>query len=148
MTDTAGTDTDEGVRTEAQVTIRRAPKYPVFLALGGVVGLIGTAILTASFPVDRSIGFAAMFGYFCVYGVPFGVALGGFLALILDRRATRRARAATAERVNVELPPEPEEPDVAPVAEPLEYEAVPVESAQSDVQRAQPDVESAQSEQK
>ena len=51
------------------------------------------------------VGFAATYGYFCLYGVPAGVVLGALLGLALDRRSLRRARLVTAEREQIETPP-------------------------------------------
>ena len=89
---------------ETQLTIRRAPKIPAFLIVGGGVGAIATFILTALFPVDPQVGFAALFGYFALFGVTGGVLLGALLALILDRVATRRARTARVTRETIETP--------------------------------------------
>lgn len=87
---------------EAEVTVRRIPKYSRFLALGAGLGAIVTFILTASFPADPAIGFGPLFGYFLIYGVPAGVVFGALVALGLDLLLRRRARAATAERTIVE----------------------------------------------
>ncbi|MBH0053060.1 hypothetical protein I6E74_02610 [Salinibacterium sp. SWN139] len=84
------------------VSIRRVPKYGAFMTVGGGVGAIVTFILTMSFPVDGSVGFGALFGYFSLFGIPAGVALGAVLALILDRVSSRRAKTATAEHETVE----------------------------------------------
>ncbi|MHB1171009.1 MAG: hypothetical protein ACYCZY_00645 [Lacisediminihabitans sp.] len=96
------TDALDGVSTETEVSIRRAPKYPAFLIVGAGLGAVGTFVVTALYPADPAIGFAALFGYFALYGVPLGVMLGGFLAILLDRRATRRAHEVRAELVSVE----------------------------------------------
>jgi len=80
---------------ETEVRIRRAPKYPAFMIVGGGIGAIITFILTASFPVDPKVGFAALFGYFALYGVTGGVLVGALLALLFDRVLLRRARPAT-----------------------------------------------------
>ena len=80
---------------ETEVRIRRAPKYPAFIIVGGGIGAIVTFILTASFPVDPKVGFAALFGYFALYGVTAGVLVGAVLALLFDRALLRRARPAT-----------------------------------------------------
>jgi hypothetical protein len=94
MSDTDGTDNfDAANETEAQ--IRRAPKFPAFMIVGGGLGAIVTFIATALNPVDPAVGFAALFGYFALYGVTAGVVIGGVIALILDRVGTRRARPAT-----------------------------------------------------
>jgi hypothetical protein len=101
-------DMSEGASTPAEVSIRRAPKIPVFLVLGAVLGALATLILTALQPADPAIGFPALFGYFCIYGVPFGAVVGGVVAILLDRRATRHARRLTAEHFTVEAPAEPD----------------------------------------
>ena len=102
---TATGATATGANT-VDVTIRRAPKIPVFLVLGALVGLVGTLIVTALQPADPAIGFAALFGYFSIYGIPLGVVLGGFLAILLDRVSARRAKSVTAEQTTVDLLPE------------------------------------------
>ena len=98
--------------SEAEVSIRRAPKVPVFLVLGGLIGGIVSAAITSAFPVDEKIGYAATVGYFLLYGIPIGIVLGALLALILDRISLRRARTIVAERVTVDPLPydEPDEP--------------------------------------
>jgi NhaP-type Na+/H+ or K+/H+ antiporter len=92
--------------TTTEVRVRRAPRLPVFLVLGAVVGAILTLIATATIGhVDPKVGFAATFGYFCVFGVPAGIALGALVGLLLDRRSQRRARVVSAEYELVESPP-------------------------------------------
>lgn len=85
-----------------QATVRRAPKIPAFMIVGGGLGAIATFILTALFPADPAIGFGATFGYFALFGIPAGVVLGAVLALILDRISTRRAMTVdvAVERVD------------------------------------------------
>ncbi len=105
------------------VTIRRAPKIPVFLVLGALVGFFGTLIVTALQPADPAVGFVALFGYFCIYGIPLGIVLGGILAIVLDRVSVRRAQSVTAEQTTVEAPPEPiraESDKIDEDAEPIE----------------------------
>jgi len=80
-----------------QVTVRRAPKYPAFMIVGGGIGAIVTFILTALYPVDPLVGFGPTFAYFCLFGVPLGVVIGAVLAIILDRRSTKRSRTASVE---------------------------------------------------
>lgn len=86
---------DQDAANESEVRIRRAPKYAAFIIVGGGVGAIVTFILTASFPVDPLVGFAALFGYFALFGVTAGVLVGAILALIFDRAGLRRSRPAT-----------------------------------------------------
>ncbi len=85
-----------------EARIRRAPRIGRFLFLGAAVGVIGTLILTSLYPADPNIGFPALFGYFALYGVPIGVALGAMLALVLDRLSVRRTRTVTVEREHIE----------------------------------------------
>ena len=105
------------------VTIRRAPKIPVFLVLGALVGFFGTLIVTALQPADPAVGFPALFGYFCIYGIPLGIVLGGILAVVLDRVSLRRAHRVTAEQTTVEPEPAPTGVDRTEIdddAEPIE----------------------------
>jgi hypothetical protein len=92
------------------VRIRRAPKFGVFLALGGVVGVIVALILTASFPIDQNVGFGPTFGYFAIYGVVLGVLVGAVLAVILDRVASHRSKLVTASVDRLTLPDEDDAP--------------------------------------
>jgi hypothetical protein len=95
----------------ANVRIRRAPKIPVFLVLGGVLGAVLTLIVTALFPADPSVGFAALYGYFVLYGVPLGVVLGALVAFGFDRASERRAASVTAELTTVDPMPDTDQPD-------------------------------------
>jgi NhaP-type Na+/H+ or K+/H+ antiporter len=74
------------------------------MIVGGGIGAIVTFILTAQFPVDPSVGFPALFGYFCLFGVPAGVVVGAVLAMLFDRASLRRAKSVQAEVVQVEVP--------------------------------------------
>ena len=93
---------------ETPVRIRRAPRFGAFVVLGAVIGLIVSLILTASFPIDDSVGFAATFGYFAIYGLVAGVLLGSIVALIFDRVYAGRAKTLNV-RIDV-LQPAPDDP--------------------------------------
>jgi hypothetical protein len=88
------------------VRIRRAPKFGVFLGLGGVLGILVALILTVSFPVDDSVGFGPTFGYFAVYGIVLGVLVGAVFAIVLDRISSRMARTVTVSVDRLEVPDE------------------------------------------
>ena len=103
----------EGTTVKTEASIRRAPRVPVFLILGALVGFIVTLALTASFPSDPAVGFPATFGYFLLYGVPAGIVLGAIVAVVLDRVSARRAKQVTFELTTVD--PLPEDEDTAPV---------------------------------
>jgi hypothetical protein len=91
--------------TPTEVTIRRAPKYPIFLILGGALGSIATLVLTMLQPADPLVGYPALFGYFLLYGLPTGVALGALVAIVLDFISRRTAKRATAELTHETAPP-------------------------------------------
>lgn len=94
-------DADEEERTA--VTIRRAPRFSVFVFVGAVLGLLATLILTSLFPADPAIGFGATVGYFALFGVPIGGILGAIVAIVMDRRASRRAAQVVAGRLEVRV---------------------------------------------
>lgn len=96
-------------QTQTEVRVRRAPKFGAFIAVGAVVGALVTLVLTSLYPADPNVGFPALFAYFSLFGVSAGVALGALLALILDRRSSKRSKIVEAEREAVETAPEPAE---------------------------------------
>ena len=98
---------DEQAETVSQdeVRIRRVPKYPTFIILGGAVGAIVTLALTLSQPADPSVGYPALLGYFLLFGIPAGIVVGALLALLLDRISSRRAKSLTAEHTVVDAAP-------------------------------------------
>lgn len=77
-----------------EASIRRAPRFGVFVGLGIVVGVLVSLILTGLYPADPKVGFAATAGYFALYGIVGGALLGALVAIgfdVLSRRGTRRA---------------------------------------------------------
>lgn len=87
------------------VQVRRAPKIPAFMVVGGLLGFLATLIATSLFPADPLVGFAALLGYFSIYGVTAGVLLGAITGVVLDRRSQKRARTLQAERQVVDAAP-------------------------------------------
>ncbi len=95
-------DEPQGTTAPDQVRIRRAPRVPIFLVLGAVLGAVVTLVVTLSRPIDPSVGFGPLYGYFLLYGVPAGLVVGGLVAVLLDRVASRRARTVVMERESTE----------------------------------------------
>ncbi|MGV8970370.1 MAG: hypothetical protein ACOH1J_07970 [Microbacteriaceae bacterium] len=87
-----------------EVRIRRAPKLPAFMIVGGGLGAIATYVATSLFPIDPQVGFAALFGYFALFGITAGVVLGAVIALVIDRVGLSRARNVTVERETIITP--------------------------------------------
>ncbi|MFC0680470.1 hypothetical protein ACFFGH_21775 [Lysobacter korlensis] len=117
MTDDGGADRDE-------VRVRRTPKYPAFLTIGGGIGAIVAFTLTATREVDPEVGFLQMFLFLALFGITIGMLLAGITALIFERVYARRTTTVTAERSEITAPSHP------PVAEPA-IETLPAE-AQAD----------------
>jgi hypothetical protein len=78
-----------------QVTIRRAPRLWSFMVTGALAGIVVALVLTAANPVDPKVGFGATFGFFAVFGVGIGLALGGIIGVALDRAS--RSTGGVAE---------------------------------------------------
>ena len=87
-----------------RVRIRRAPKFSVFLVLGVLVGVFVSLILTASFPIDPTVGFGATFGYFAIYGFVGGLLLGSIVALIFDRVLSRGSKTVRVTVDSLQVP--------------------------------------------
>jgi hypothetical protein len=88
------------------VVVHHSPRYGHFLAIGIVVGLIAAAALTFLSGLDddpggpMSTGVGGVLRVFAVYAavcVGVGLLVMGLLAITLDRRSLKRARAAHAE---------------------------------------------------
>jgi hypothetical protein len=94
---------------QTSVRIRRVPKFSVFIVLGAVVGELVTIILVSSFPIDPTVGFAAVLGYLSIYGLTAGVLVGAVVAIILDRVLSRRAKTVTATVARLEPDDDPRE---------------------------------------
>lgn len=95
------------VESPDEVTIRRAPKFGVFILGGAVLGFLATlVIVTLTMDIDRGdqqdASFGTLVGYFSLWGVTIGAFAGALVAIVLDRVLARRAARLTAERVAVE----------------------------------------------
>lgn len=98
--------------------MRRAPKFGAFIVVGAGIALVATLIATAQFPADPNVGFATLVAYFCLFTVPAGAALGAVIALLIDRRSTRRAKTLAAEEETVIAPAQPQLPEEPEATQP------------------------------
>ena len=97
-----------------EVRVRRAPKYPVFIFAGVILGVVVTFVAVALAPGNGDgTPFLQAFGYFVLYGIALGALLGAIVAVILDGIANRRARSIATERTVVETPEATETPEAA-----------------------------------
>lgn len=89
--------------------VRRAPKFSVFLLLGGAVGILVALILTFTFngtdEVSPNTGVVysqgQVFGFLLLICIPVGLALAAVVALLLDRRSRGRSRQVTVDHESV-----------------------------------------------
>jgi cytochrome c-type biogenesis protein CcmH/NrfF len=90
-----------------EATVRHVPRYGVFMGLGVVLGIIAAAILTftGSFEESQALDVvyppAQVFGFLLLWTAPIGLALGGVVALILERTGRRRDRIVRVERETI-----------------------------------------------
>ncbi|MDR6866494.1 hypothetical protein J2Y69_001087 [Microbacterium resistens] len=96
------------VRDESvEARVRRAPRWGVFLGAGVVLGVIAAVVLAAvgSNEPSEALGVVypvgQVFGFLLLWTVPAGVALGGLVALILDRATRRTERTVRVEHETV-----------------------------------------------
>ncbi|HWV48333.1 MAG TPA: potassium transporter Trk [Microbacterium sp.] len=97
------TDSHETV----EATVRRVPRFGVFMGLGIVLGIIAAGIVTmvGSYEESAALGVvyppAQVFGFALLWTVPIGLALGGVVALILERTARRHDRVVRVDHETV-----------------------------------------------
>ncbi|MET0843943.1 MAG: hypothetical protein ABWY23_08825 [Mycetocola sp.] len=97
------------------VRVRRTPKFANFVLLGALFGAIAAFVLTVAIPPDaeyaRANGFAEysqlqIFGFLLLIGLVVGIAIALTVAILLDRRNSRRSTVVEADRVDVREVPE------------------------------------------
>lgn len=95
------------VHSTVEAKIRPVPRYGVFMVTGVVLGVIVAGILTLVGSYEKSAVLGVVyppgqvFGFALLWTVPIGIALGGIIAVILDRAARRHARIVTVEHEHV-----------------------------------------------
>ena len=83
-----------------EVTVRRAPKFVPFMALGAILGFLAALVLAYTGPEDPTLTRESVLGFFTVaFALP-GLLLAALLVLVIDRRSIRRAERARAERTD------------------------------------------------
>ena len=81
-----------------EATVRRVPRFGVFMGIGVVLGVIAAGILTmvGSYEPSEAVNVVyppgQVFGFLLLWTVPAGLALGGVVGLIFDRLSRRHLR--------------------------------------------------------
>ncbi|MGN7966943.1 potassium transporter Trk [Microbacterium sp. 22179] len=106
-----------------EATVRHVPRYGVFMGIGVVLGVIAAGILTftGSFEESQALDVVyppgQVFGFLLLWTVPIGIALGGVVALILERTGRRHDRVVRVDRETIiEIHDEAPEAQAAPEA--------------------------------
>jgi hypothetical protein len=92
-----------------RVRMRRAPKFSVFVIAGAGLGVLVALILTFAFSgtegVSPNTGLiytqGQVFGFLALICVVVGVGVGAIVALLLDRRSSRRTREVIVDHLSV-----------------------------------------------
>ena len=94
-------------RETVEATVRRVPRYGVFMGIGVVLGIVAAGLLTMAGTYDPSKVLdvvyppGQVFGFALLWTVPIGLALGGVVALILERVARRHDRVVQVDRETI-----------------------------------------------
>lgn len=80
----------------AQLTVRRAPSIPAFAIIGLILGLIVAFVVTLLGPENENYTFGAVYGIMAVIFGTACTALFIVLALLLDRRSSKRPKVYDA----------------------------------------------------
>lgn len=100
-----------------EATVRHVPRYGVFMGLGVVLGIIVAAILTFAGSFEESGALdvvyppSQVFGFLLLWTVPIGLALGGVVALVLERTGRRHDRVVRVDRETIIAVDEPVDED-------------------------------------
>lgn len=86
------------------VTVRRSPRYGVFMGLGALLGAVAGWIFAASMPpalneAGERVDTTPVIGLMLVVGFVAGGAIGAIVAIVIDRALAKRATPMTAEHV-------------------------------------------------
>jgi hypothetical protein len=73
-----------------RVRVRRAPKYQAFIGVGAALGLLIALVSGFTGEVNADFSRAQLVGYLAIGFCLFGAALGGLVAILIERRAGRR----------------------------------------------------------
>lgn len=97
-------------------TVRRVPRYSVFMTLGAILGIVVAFLLTVGGSGGFSVlmggempttstgvqySFGQVFGFAILYLVPVGIAVGALAAVLIERLARRHDRVVRVDRETI-----------------------------------------------
>lgn len=93
--------------------VRRSPRYAIFFVVGAILGILAALVLTFAFDGTQQkspstqvlYSTSQVFGFLCLVCIPIGMAVLGAVALILDRRLSRRQHEVRVDHERVEIDP-------------------------------------------
>lgn len=94
-------------RTPIEATVRRVPRYGVFMSIGAVLGIIAAGIVTmvGSYEPSGALNVVyppgQVFGFALLWMVPIGLAVGGLVAIAIERVARRHDRVVQVDRETI-----------------------------------------------
>ena len=88
-----------------EITVRRAPRFVPFLALGVIAGFIAALFVAYGGAEDPNFTRSATLGFFTMMFAMPGLVLGALAALILDWVSVRKTRRATVESMDSDAAP-------------------------------------------
>ncbi len=96
----------EKTRETTTATVRRVPRYSVFMGLGAILGALVALVLTLLGEGGRSATGVAystgqVLGFALLYLVPIGIAVGALVAILLERFARRHDRVVRVDRERI-----------------------------------------------
>lgn len=88
------------MKDQIDVSVRRSPKYAVFMGAGAILGVLIAGLLTlivdpSQIPAEYTVAKGA--GLLLIFLGVGGLFLGGLIALLLDWRGRKRAREYRVE---------------------------------------------------
>lgn len=93
-----------------EATVRRVPRYGVFLTAGVVLGVIAAIIIAMTGNYEPSTALkvvyppSQVFGFALLWTAPIGLAVGGLVAILLDRLARRHDRVVRVRHETIVTP--------------------------------------------
>ncbi|WP_405219362.1 hypothetical protein [Agrococcus sp. Ld7] len=102
------TPTSDPRRQEVEVRVRRSPKYGPFMAIGAILGAVAMWVAGLLMPAavneaGQRVDTLPVVGLGIVLGFAVGAGIGGLVAVLIDRRLSKRASTLVAEQTDVDV---------------------------------------------